>query len=58
MAPGWPVLIQNPKDGVIGCYPLAVRLQDDGSLEIELSFDNGDDAILTAQREMTSSTAC
>lgn len=27
------------------------ELQDDGSLEIELSFDEGDDAILTAHRE-------
>jgi hypothetical protein len=29
-----------------------------GFLQIELSFDDGDDAILTAYREMTSSTAC
>jgi hypothetical protein len=36
----------------------SAELQDDGSLEIELSFDDGDDAILTAHREMTSSTAC
>ena len=28
----------------------SAELQDDGSLEIELSFDNGDDAILTAHR--------
>jgi hypothetical protein len=28
----------------------SAELQDDGSLEIELSFDNGDDATLTAQR--------
>src|SRR6516164_3516334 len=25
MARGWPVLIQDSEDGVIGCYPLAVR---------------------------------
>jgi hypothetical protein len=31
---------------------------DDGSLEIELSFDDDDDAVLTAHSEMTSSTAC
>jgi phosphotransacetylase len=29
---------------------MAAELQDDGSLQIELSFYNGDDAILTAQR--------
>lgn len=28
----------------------SAELQDDGSLEIELSFDNGDDATLTAHR--------
>jgi len=28
----------------------SAELQDDGSLEIELSFDNGDDATLTARR--------
>jgi hypothetical protein len=36
----------------------SAKLQDDGSLEIELSFDDGDDATLTAHRETTSSTAC
>ena len=36
----------------------SAELQDDGSLEIELSFDNGDDAVLTAHRQWTSSTAC
>jgi len=36
----------------------SAELQDDGSLEIELSFDNGDDAVLTAHRQRTSSTAC
>ena len=36
----------------------SAELQDDGSLEIALSFDDGDDAILTAHREPTSSTAC
>jgi hypothetical protein len=36
----------------------SAELQEDGSLEIELSFDDGDDAILTAHRETTSSTAC
>jgi hypothetical protein len=35
----------------------SAELQDNGSLEIELAFDNGDDAILTARR-VTSSTAC
>jgi len=29
----------------------SAELQDDGSLEIEISFDNGDDATLTARRE-------
>jgi hypothetical protein len=29
----------------------SAELQDDGSIEIELSFDNGDDAILTGCRE-------
>ena len=29
----------------------SAELQDDGSIEIELSFDNGDDAILTGRRE-------
>lgn len=29
----------------------SAELQDDGSLEIELSFDNGDDAVLKARRE-------
>jgi hypothetical protein len=29
----------------------SAELQEDGSLEIELSFDNGDDATLTARRE-------
>ena len=29
----------------------SAELQDDGTLEIELSFDNGDDAILTGRRE-------
>jgi hypothetical protein len=28
----------------------SAELQEDGSLEIELSFDNGDDATLTARR--------
>lgn len=28
----------------------SAELQDDGSLEIELSFDNGDDVTLTARR--------
>jgi len=36
----------------------SAELQDDGSLEIELSFNDGDDAILTAHRETTSPTAC
>jgi hypothetical protein len=31
----------------------SAELQDDDSLEIGLSFDDGDDAILTAHREMT-----
>lgn len=29
----------------------SAELGDDGSLEIEISFDNGDDALLTARRE-------
>ena len=29
----------------------SAELQDDGTLEIELSFDAGDDAILKARRE-------
>ena len=29
----------------------SAELQDDGALEIELSFDDGDDATLTARRE-------
>jgi hypothetical protein len=29
----------------------SAELQDDGTIEIELSFDNGDDAILTGRRE-------
>jgi hypothetical protein len=36
----------------------SAELQDDGSLEIELSFDNGDNAVLAAHRQWTSSTAC
>jgi hypothetical protein len=29
----------------------SAKLQDDGTIEIELSFDNGDDAIPTSRRE-------
>jgi hypothetical protein len=29
----------------------SAELNDDGTLEIELSFDNGDDALLTARRQ-------
>jgi hypothetical protein len=29
----------------------SVELQDDGTAEVMLSFDNGDDAVLTARRE-------
>jgi hypothetical protein len=29
----------------------SAELQDDGTIEIELSFDNGDDTILTGRRE-------
>jgi len=36
----------------------SAELQDDGTLEIELSFHNGDDATLIARRKLTSSTAC
>ena len=36
----------------------SAELEDDGTIEVELSFDNGDDAILTGRRECTSSTAC
>jgi hypothetical protein len=34
---------RNPGDG-------SAELQDDGAIEIELSFDNGDDAVLTGRR--------
>jgi len=34
------------------------ELQDDGSLEGEISLDNGDDVPFIARRQMTSSTAC
>lgn len=30
---------------------VSAELQDDGSLEIEISFDNGDDAVLKAKRD-------
>jgi hypothetical protein len=33
------------------------ELLDDGSIEIEFAYDNGDEAVLKAKR-MTSSTAC
>lgn len=36
-------------DGVSGDG--SAELQDEGTIEIELSFDNGDDAILTGRRE-------
>ena len=36
----------------------SAELQDNGSLEIELSFDDGDDATFTAHRQPTSSTPC
>jgi hypothetical protein len=29
----------------------SAELEDDGTSEVELSFDNGDDAILTGRRE-------
>lgn len=29
----------------------SAELQNDGTIEIELSFDNGDDAVLTGRRE-------
>ena len=35
----------------------SAELLDDGSLQIEFSYDNGDEAVLKAKRE-TSSTAC
>ncbi len=35
----------------------SAELQDDGSLEIEFAYHNGDEAILKAER-VTSSTAC
>ena len=34
------------------------EVQDDGSLEGEISLDNGDDVPFIARRQMTSSTAC
>lgn len=36
----------------------SAELQDDGTLEIELSIHNGDDATLIARWKPTSSTAC
>ena len=36
----------------------SAELQDNGSLEIDLSFNNGDDATLTARRGVTFSTTC
>lgn len=40
----------GPDEGDEVSGDASAELQDDGSLEIELSFDNGDDATLTAQR--------
>lgn len=36
----------------------SAELHDDGAIEIELAYDAGDEAILNAVREATSSTAC
>jgi hypothetical protein len=36
----------------------SAELNEDGSLEIELSFHLGDDAVLKARRPVSSSTAC
>jgi len=36
----------------------SAELQDDGTIEIELTYHEGDDTILKAVREPTSSTAC
>ena len=36
----------------------SAELQDDGTIEIELTYHDGDDTILKAVREPTSSTAC
>lgn len=36
----------------------SAELQDDGAIEIEFAYHDGDDAILKAVREPTSSTAC
>jgi hypothetical protein len=36
----------------------SAEIQDDGTLEIELSFHNGDEATLIARPKLTSSTAC
>lgn len=36
----------------------SAELQDDGTIEIEVTYHDGDDVILKAVREPTSSTAC
>jgi hypothetical protein len=40
------------------CGPDQPELDDDGTLEIELSFHLGDQATLKARRPVTCSTAC
>lgn len=36
----------------------SAELQDDGTIEIEFTYHDGDDVILKVVREPTSSTAC
>ncbi len=36
----------------------SAELPEDGTLEIELSFHNSDDALLKAETRVSSSTAC
>jgi hypothetical protein len=36
----------------------SAELQDDGTIEIDLASDNGDDATLSARPRVTFSTAC
>lgn len=36
----------------------SAELQDDGTIEIEFAYDDGDEVILKAVRQPTSSTAC
>jgi len=53
----WHVADEGDEGGEVAGEGSA-ELRDDGTLEIEFSFNNGDDAVLTAKRETSSSTAC